>query len=84
MEFSRQEYWNGLPFPFPRYIPNSGIKPMSPALQTDSLPFEPSGKPKIAQETLNQEIQGVVEAGKTGMDGFSSKDCRRNSVLIKL
>ena len=39
MGFSRQEYWNGLPFPFP------GIKPWSPALQTDSLPSEPSEKP---------------------------------------
>ena len=32
MEFSRQEYWNGLPFPPARDLPNSGIKSMSPAL----------------------------------------------------
>ena len=30
MEFSRQEYWSGLPCPFPRDLPNSGIKPTSP------------------------------------------------------
>ena len=29
MGFPRQEYWNGLPFPFPRDLPNPGIKPMS-------------------------------------------------------
>ena len=29
MEFSRQEYWNGLPFPTPRHLPNPGIKPVS-------------------------------------------------------
>ena len=29
MEFSRQEYWNGLPFPTPGYFPNPGIKPVS-------------------------------------------------------
>ena len=29
MEFSRQEYWSGLPCPPPRDLPNSGIKPMS-------------------------------------------------------
>ena len=29
MEFPRQEYWNGLPFPSPRDLPNPGIKPMS-------------------------------------------------------
>ena len=38
--FSRQEYWSVLPFPFPGYLPHSGIKPRSPALQEDSLPTE--------------------------------------------
>ena len=33
MGFSRQEYWNGLPFPSPGGLPNPGIKPRSPALQ---------------------------------------------------
>ena len=45
MEFSRQEYWKGLPFPSPGDIPNPGIKSKSPAFQADSLPFEPPGKP---------------------------------------
>ena len=45
MGFSRQEYWSGLPFPFPGDLPNPGIKPGSPALQTDALPSEPPGKP---------------------------------------
>ena len=31
-EFSRQEYWNGLPFPSPEDLPDPGIKPGSPAL----------------------------------------------------
>ena len=45
MEFSRQEYWSGLPFPSPGDFPNTGIKPGSPALQADSLLSEPPGKP---------------------------------------
>ena len=45
MEFSRQEYWCGLPFPFPGNLPNPGIEPRSPALQVDSLPSKPPGKP---------------------------------------
>ena len=45
MRFSRQEYWSGLPFPSPRDLPDPGIEPGSPALQTDALPFEPPGRP---------------------------------------
>ena len=37
MGFPRQEYWSGLPFPSPGTLPNSGIKPISPALQVDTL-----------------------------------------------
>ena len=40
MGFSRQEYWNGLPFPSTGDLLNPGIKPASPALQADSLPTE--------------------------------------------
>ena len=45
MEFSRQENWSGLPFPSPGDLPNPRIEPESPALQADSLPTEPPGKP---------------------------------------
>ena len=45
MEFSRQEYWSGLPFTSPGNLPNPGIKPRSPALQADSLLSELPGKP---------------------------------------
>ena len=44
MEFSRQEYWSGLPFPSPGDLSDPGIKPGFPALQTNSLPSELPGK----------------------------------------
>ena len=47
VEFSRQEYWSGLPCPPPGDLPNPGIKPVSLAslaLQADSLYTEPPGK----------------------------------------
>ena len=44
MEFSRQEYWSGLPFSSGD-LPDPGIEPRSPTLQADSLPSEPPGKP---------------------------------------
>ena len=46
MEFSRQDYWSGLPFASPGDLWNPGIKPRSPSLQADSLPSEPPGKPE--------------------------------------
>ena len=44
MEFSRQEYWSGLPFPSPGDLHGPGIEPGSLALQADALPSEPPGK----------------------------------------
>ena len=41
MGFSRQEYWSGLSCLPLGDLPNPGIEPRSPALQTDSLPSEP-------------------------------------------
>ena len=45
VEFPRQEYWSGLPFPSPGDLPDPGIQPGPLALQADSLPSEPPGKP---------------------------------------
>ena len=48
MEFSRQEYWSGLPFPLPGDLSNSGIKPMSfasPELASRFFTTELPGKP---------------------------------------
>ena len=47
MGFSRQEYWNGLPFPPPGNLPDPGIELRSPALQVDALTSEPPGKPSV-------------------------------------
>ena len=48
MEFSRQEYWSGLPFPSPGDLPYLGIEPGSLALHADSLQYEPPGTPKMS------------------------------------
>ena len=57
MEFSRQEYWSGLPFPSPGDLPDLGIEPGSPAVHTDSLPPEPPGKPRQAPLSM-----GILQA----------------------
>ena len=45
MEFSRQRYWSGLPFPSPGDLPDPGIEPGSPVLWADALLSEPPGNP---------------------------------------
>ena len=60
MEFSRQEYWNGLPFLSPGDLPDPGIKPGSLVLQADSLLFEPPGKLKY-EAWLKVIISSTVE-----------------------
>ena len=60
MGFSRQESWSGLPCPSPVDLPNPGIEPKSPALQADSLPFEPPGKPnKVKEFTYSKHLKGM-------------------------
>ena len=47
VELSKQEYWSGLPFPFPRDLPDQGIEPVSlssPAWQVDFFTTAPPGK----------------------------------------
>ena len=45
MTFPRQEYWSGLPFPFPGNLPNPGIEPTSPVLAGRFFTTELPGKP---------------------------------------
>ena len=60
MEFSRQEYWSGLPFPFPGDLPDPGIEPWSPTLQADSSPSEPPGKALENQKVWFLALVGFI------------------------
>ena len=67
MEFSRPEYCRGLPFCSPGHLPNPGIEPRSPALQADSLPADPPGKPKntgVGSLSLLQRIFPTQESNQ--------------------
>ena len=64
--FSRQEGWSGLPCPPSEDLPNPGTKPSSPALQADSLPTDPPGKPKNT---------GVFIISQIGIHNFTNTMC---------
>ena len=68
MEFSRQEYWNGLPFPSPGDFPNPGIEPRSPPLQADALPSALPGKSSFYHPFANiYYISTVHQALDSGL-----------------
>ena len=58
MGFPRQEYWSGLPFPFPRDLSDPGIEHGSPALHADSLWSEPPGKKIVAPLSPLSNMRG--------------------------
>ena len=59
MEFSRQEYWSGLPFLSPGDLPDPGIEPGDPALQVD---FLPSGACRLQSklESSKSYVENIV------------------------
>ena len=56
MGFARQEYWNELPFPMPEDLPDSGIKPGSPALAGRFFTTESPGKPWNNNDNKSQDM----------------------------
>ena len=63
-----QEHWSGQSIPSSVDLPNPGIKPESPALQMDSLPAEPQGKPKntgMGSLSLLQQIFPTQESNQS-------------------
>ena len=54
--------------PFSRDLPGPGIKPRSPALQADSLPAEPPGKPKDTRVGSLSLLQGIFPTQESNQD----------------
>ena len=54
---SLQEYSSRLPLPSPGDLPDPGIKPRCPALQADSLPSEPPGKPPYVSYLMKNSLK---------------------------
>ena len=77
MGFSRQECWSGLPFPSPGDLPDPGIEHGSPALQADTLPSEPPGKPfKYDPNQIPDDYTGEVTNTTYDVECFN---CLKNT-----
>ena len=85
MGFSRQKHWSGLLFPPPGDLPDSGIKPASPALADGFVTAEPSGKPIDRFTCLENPRDGGawwaavhwVAQSRTRLKRLSSSSSRR-------
>ena len=75
VEFSRQEYWSGLPFPSPGNLPNPGVEPRSPELQAEPLPPELLGKPILLLDWLKSRIHLCLYSDKI------LKNIKKNEIL---
>ena len=73
MGFSRQEYRSGMTFPSPGDLPDSGIQPASSALQIDSLPSEPPGKPLPTKPASKKNKSRRLLGEKTYLSSFLPK-----------
>ena len=60
MEFLKQKYWSGVPFPSPGAIPDPGIESMSPAWQADSLLQSYQEKPTMKALSHEKEQNNVI------------------------
>ena len=56
VEYSRQEYWNGVPSPSLGDLPDTGVEPKSPALAGGFFTTEPAGKPGLKHIIYNWPI----------------------------
>ena len=81
LEFSRQEYWSGLPCPSPGDLPNPGMEPRSPTLQVYSLPAEPPRKPQNSLCTLPD--LGIEPGSPAFQEDSLPAELPRKSVLSK-
>ena len=54
-----EKYWGGLPLSPPGDLPDTGTESGSLALQADSLPTEPPGRPQLASKVSNSMIFGL-------------------------
>ena len=91
MEFFRQEYWSGQPFPSPGDLPDSGIKLGSPSLKPDSLPsdhqeckvFAVRDEKQTDQMHEARKVKGNLEAEWEGKWGqWKAHHCKRQWISL--
>ncbi|CAM9395269.1 unnamed protein product [Rangifer tarandus platyrhynchus] len=68
MKFSKQEHWNGLPFPSPGALANPEIEPKSPAFQADPLLLEPLQKLEDERHCNRRLLEDETPEAGTGSD----------------
>ena len=81
MEFSRQEYWSGLPFPSPGDLPDPGVELRSPALQADSLPLSHLESPPLSYSEVAQSCPTPCDPIACSLPGSSTHEIFQARIL---
>ena len=82
MGFPRQEYWSGLPFPFPGDLPDPGIEPTSPTLQANPLPLSHQEVPPERAEYANTPDRTRPWAPHEGSAEHCNSDMRQADLNV--
>ena len=84
MEFSRQEYWSGVPFLSLGTLSDPGVEPRSPTLWTDAVPPEPPGMPReVIIVEWGWMIHAIKNSRVTVLMGSSSLLTSEAMTLLK-
>ena len=78
MGFSRREYWNGLPFSTLGDLPNSGIKPVSPALAGGFFTGDLPGKPQTLVALVFHKL-----AQQSGFNKINSQHKKNSYISVQ-
>ena len=84
MGFCRQEYWSGLPCPPPGDLAHPGIKARSPALEANSIPSEPPGKPLFPLYGLKNCQRRHLSLNRKGLAECLANFHHLGSTLVRL
>ena len=84
MEFFRQEYWSGLPFPAPGDLLDPGIEPRSPALQADTLPSNAGlEEAQAGIKVAGRNINNLRHADDTTLMAESEEELKSPLMKVK-
>ena len=84
MEFPRQGYWSGLPFPSPMIFLTQGLNTGLPLCRQMFLSSEPPGKPLVYRRMILLYFSRIIKEGEEEKEAFLNMTCKSCLLLSRL